>query len=513
MNSVYSEKKICSGCGICEVNCPYDAVKMKVDEEGFLYPVIDYALCVDCGKCRKICSFNRDFINKKKGLSKADFNKKVYVGRHLNKNIVAESRSGGVFSALSDMVLNRGGAICGVVLDEKNIVKHIISERAEDRDLMRGSKYTQSFISREIWSDIKERLTRGQDVLFTGTSCQVAALKRFLGNSYSNLICLDIICHGVVSPLIFDTYIKTWEEKLKSKCLSINFREKKHYGWSAHVERLFLQDNNGKEYFVDSTIYRDLFYGHMTLRPSCYVCPYKSLDHPGDITIGDCWGIEKVDHAYADDLGCSIVFINTSIGDNAFNLIKDCLDVKKINLCEELLQQPLTKPFEVDEMARNDFWQDFYTLDKSFVLEKYGNGKFEKDVYMTEKVDKRSSLEVAFQVLDKIMCMFEEGISISYFFEDNRINTVAIYGFGKMGRHLYYLLKNAGINVEYAIDKHAENIENVDIQVFHPEDDLKKVDAVIVTPAAMFYEIESELYPLIPDTYIISIETVVSYRR
>lgn len=130
-----------------------------------------------------------------------------------------------------------------------------------------------------------------------------------------------------------------------------------------------------------------------------------------------------------------------------------------------------------------------------------------------DRVDKRSTLEVAFQVLDKIMCMFEEGVDISNFFEDNRIDTVAIYGFGKMGRHLYYLLEKAGVKVEYAIDKQAECIDDTRLSVYHPMDNMKKVDAVIVTPAAMFYEIEKELFPLMPDTYIISIETVVSYRR
>ena len=506
----------CCGCGICALVCPNEAIKMEIDDEGFYSPQINEKRCIDCGKCAKICQFKRDYEKRNHKIESINTDKEVFIGRHKSIEVINQSRSGGIFTALSDLILSKGGFVYGAILNDDLNIVHICADNNNMRNKMRGSKYSQSFVSKRIYVQIEEQLIAGKQVLFSGTSCQIAAIKNYLKSDYKNFLSMDILCHGVVSPLVFKEYIRIWEDCLDAKCIGVNFREKNDYGWSDHVERLFFKDNNtNKCFFVDSDMYKNIFYGHMCLRSSCYICPYKSQDHPGDITVGDCWGIEKIDHRYADDMGCSIIFLNSKKGNDFFERVMSELDIKKVYMSECLFQPPLSYPFEVDENERSKFWERFVHGDRKNVIEEYGHGEFKKDYFEKERIkeEKRLSLEVAFQVLDKIMCMYEEGVDISNFFEDNRIETVAIYGFGKMGRHLYYLLEKSGVKVEYAIDKQAENIDDVSLPVYHPMEKMKKVDAVIVSLATMFHDIEKELFLLMPNTYIISIETVVSYRR
>ena len=505
----------CCGCGVCATRCPVDAIIMKDDEEGFAYALIDEQRCINCGKCKEICQFKKALDQREEISEPINLKREIYIGRHCSIEIVKKSRSGGIFTALSDYVLSIGGLVYGAVLNDDFTIEHIEANNQHLRDSMRGSKYSQSCISSDLYRRIKDRLLSGRLILFTGTSCQVAALRNYLQKDYKNLLTMDIVCHGVESPVVLREYIKEWEKNEGAKCTKIDFREKLNHGWSNHIERIFFKQDCNEFFYIDSEIYKNLFYGHLSLRPSCYICPYKSQEHPGDITVGDCWGIDKIDERYADDIGCSIIFVNSRAGREILQRVSNNLDIKKTFMCNELFQPALSEPFKVDPNERFVFWGKFIYGNKKAVMEQYGNGKFEKDYYMDhiKKVDKRSSIEVAFQVLDKIMCMMEENISVSDFFEDNRINTVAIYGFGKMGRHIYYLLDHAAVNVEYAIDKQADIIESESIPVYTPTENLKKVDAVIVTPASFFYEIEKELFPLMPDTHIISIETVVSYRR
>ena len=213
---------------------------------------------------------------------------KVFAVKHKDESTRADSRSGGIFTALSDQVLSNGGVVYGCVLTDDFNAVHIRADNAEERNRMRGSKYIQSKLG-NTFKNVKADLDARRSVLFSGTSCQVAGLKKYLGKEYDDLFCVDIVCHGVPSKKVWNAYLRWQEQKNHSKVAGVNFRNKRDFGWRDHVETFNFE--NGR--LTSSRVFKELFYGHTVLRPSCYECPYKSVMHPGDITIADYWGIEK----------------------------------------------------------------------------------------------------------------------------------------------------------------------------------------------------------------------------
>ena len=243
---------------------------------------------------------------------------KVFAVKHKDESTRADSRSGGIFTALSDQVLSNGGVVYGCILTDDFNAVHIRADNAEERNRMRGSKYIQSKLG-DTFKNVKADLDARRSVLFSGTSCQVAGLKKYLGKEYDDLFCVDIVCHGVPSKKVWNAYLRWQEQKNHSKVAGVNFRNKRDFGWRDHVETLYFE--NGKS--TSSRVFKDFFYGHTVLRPSCYECPYKSVMHPGDITIADYWGIEKAAPEFDDNKGVSLVLINNKTGDNAFEKVKE----------------------------------------------------------------------------------------------------------------------------------------------------------------------------------------------
>ena len=277
---------------------------------------------------------------------------KVYAVKHKDEATRAASRSGGIFTALPDQVLSNGGVVYGCALTDDFDAVHIRADNAEERNRMRGSKYIQSKLG-NTFKNVKADLDARRSVLFSGTSCQVAGLKRYLGKEYDDLFCVDIVCHGVPSKKVWNAYLRWQEQKNHSKVAGVNFRNKREFGWRDHVETLYFE--NGKS--TSSRVFKDLFYGHTVLRPSCYECPYKSVMHPGDITIADYWGIEKAAPEFDDNKGVSLVLVNNEAGEKAFEKVKERLIWKQTKL-EDSLQPPLKAPFPKPE-NRNQFWSDF----------------------------------------------------------------------------------------------------------------------------------------------------------
>jgi len=291
---------------------------------------------------------------------------KVYAVKHKDENVRIASRSGGIFTALSDIVLKENGVVYGCVLTNEFQAVHIRAEDVQTRDLMRGSKYVQSKLG-DTYNRVKDDLIKGRKVLFSGTSCQVAGLLSYLGKEYVNLLCVDIVCHGVPSPMVWREYLCWQERKNHSRIIAVDFRNKKDFGWHAHVETLTME--NGKK--VSSQVFRTLFYGHNVLRPSCYECPYKSILHPGDITIADYWGIERAVPGFDDDKGISLVLINNSKGNMAWNMAKGEVIWKSTNI-EASMQMPLKAPFPRPQ-ERDSFWKDFQNRDMNYIAKEYGD--------------------------------------------------------------------------------------------------------------------------------------------
>lgn len=289
---------------------------------------------------------------------------KVYAVKHKDEATRADSRSGGIFTALSDQVLSNSGVVYGCVLTDDFDAVHIRSDNTEERNRMRGSKYIQSKLG-DTFKNVKADLDAQRSVLFSGTSCQVAGLEKYLGREYDNLFCVDIVCHGVPSPKVWDAYLRWQEQKNHSKVVRADFRNKREFGWHDHVETLGFE--NGKS--TSSKVFKELFYGHMVLRPSCYECPYKSVMHPGDITIADYWGIEKAAPEFDDNKGVSLVLVNNGVGERFFEKVKERLLWKQTKL-ENSLQPPLKAPFPKPE-NREQFWSDFENKSFGYIAKKY----------------------------------------------------------------------------------------------------------------------------------------------
>ena len=279
-NNISCIKSYCYGCSACFNICPNNAIEMQENGEGFKYPVIN-TYCTNCGLCKKVCPYLvNNFTNSE--------NPNCYAFL-AEDNIRLKSSSGGVFSVLAKYFLDNNGYVAGAIWNEDASVSHIVSNKDIDIERMRNSKYVQSNIG-NCYSEIKKILINNKKVLFTGTPCQVAGLKTYLRNDYVNLYCVDIICHGVPSPKVFQKYIN---EKLNNdeKWLNTNFRNK-IYGWSPQLATITTTTTTTTTHdFANTDTFMKTFLQNMCLRSTCTDCKFQTIPRQGDLTMGDFWGI------------------------------------------------------------------------------------------------------------------------------------------------------------------------------------------------------------------------------
>lgn len=355
-----SEKKSeCSGCTACMNICPKNAIQMIEDEEGFKYPQIDKEKCIDCGACYKICP------NIKKDESNNII--EAYGVKHKNDEERMTSRSGGVFIALSDYILNQGGVIYGAQLNKDFTVSHNRAENKEQRDKFKGSKYIQSDMN-DIIKKVQKDLSDNRKVLFSGTACQVHAVKESIPKKYNdNLYTIDLICHGVPSKKIFEEFLK-YIEKISGKTIKeFNFRDKR-FGWRSHYETCIFED--GTE--LTTQYFKNLFYGHNILRPACHNCNYANTHRPADVTIADFWGIENVAPDFQDKKGVSLTIINNQKGKQWFEAVKSELHTVYCSV-EDCIKNTYTLNQPTPEAeTREEFWNDYKNKDFDYIIEKYG---------------------------------------------------------------------------------------------------------------------------------------------
>lgn len=230
----------CCGCTACQAICGHDAITMQPDALGFLYPVVDTDKCVDCGLCEKVCAFHENY-DKSLNLSQPD----AYAARHKDMKEVETSRSGAAFIAISDWILEQGGVVYGAALDKGFRVVHKRAINKEERDAFKGSKYVQSDLQ-GIFRQVRKDLLDGRIVLFSGTPCQTSGLNSFIGKKLrENLYLVDIVCHGVPGPKIWESYLAHLEKKLHAEVCEVVFRDKKRFGWTAHIESITLSKIGG----------------------------------------------------------------------------------------------------------------------------------------------------------------------------------------------------------------------------------------------------------------------------
>ncbi len=359
MSHIATDKKeYCTGCGVCGAVCPVKAIEYSYDEEGFLAPQIDQNKCVNCGKCVEHCHLQ--------SAKKPETKKAIaqYAVKVQDEKVRMNSRSGGVFVALSNAVLEDGGVVYGAVLEGASNVIHLRAESQAERNKMCGSKYVQSDTTK-LWEQLFADVKSGRMVLFSGTPCQVAAVYYALGREYDNLYLCDFVCHGVPGPLFWKDYIAFMEAKYKGTVTAFEFRDKRNHSWESHVEELVF-DNR----VVYSKRYTNLFYTNECLRKSCYTCPYATMDRLSDFTIGDYWGIDEAAPEFNDHKGVSLVLIRNEKARCLFDEVKETLEILD-TAATPPIHSGLRKPTAFPP-SRQSFWEDYRKKGFGYVSRKYG---------------------------------------------------------------------------------------------------------------------------------------------
>lgn len=313
------EKNQCTGCGLCSVKCPKQCVLMVEDEEGFRFPKIDSSKCVGCGLCLNTCPATTaaDGLYSK-------YNRSYYCGIIKDNEVLIKSSSGGVFGVLAEYIIRNGGYVCGCIYTDEMEAIHILSNRKQDIEKMYGSKYVQSRVE-HCFTEILDHLNSNEMILFTGTACQIAALRLFLDKDYSKLYCVEILCHGVPSPGLFRMYKKYLEKSLGGKIKDIRFRDKSRDGWGSEHRTRIVYERNGKIHDKRPLLpaYFSAFFYGLDLRESCYQCKFAKPERATDLTIGDFWGSwAKYKKRFKE--GISVIGVNTEKGSDLFLNVLNC---------------------------------------------------------------------------------------------------------------------------------------------------------------------------------------------
>lgn len=300
----------CALCGACINACPTDAIRFKKQYLDFCYPDIDADLCINCNKCELSCPILGEKSKPENGFPIA------FAAQSKNDEVRMRSSSGGAFYELADKMLKDGGYACGAVFDEEFHVKHIVSNSKNDVYRMMGSKYAQSDVG-YCYREIKEKLIAGEKVLFSGCPCQVAGLRTFLGKEYRNLLLVELICHGIPSDQMLQTYIHMQEKKYGAKLKRMEFRNKTK-GW--HNSAVRMEFENHRIYSIPYTAdaYTIGFLRNISLKSSCYNCHFRNFTAGSDIILGDFWGAE-VELPEDDNKGISAILVNSGKGMDILN--------------------------------------------------------------------------------------------------------------------------------------------------------------------------------------------------
>lgn len=348
------DEKTCTQCGACYDSCPRACITKQFTDEGFYIPFIG-SDCIRCGLCLKICP-QMNPIGHSAPI-------RVYAGWATDDVIRRTSSSGGAFSVLASEVLERGGVVVGAAYKSYLQVAHICIERASDLPRMRGSKYIASDLS-GIYKQVENYLKAGRRVLFSGTPCQVAALKSFLHKDYDSLVTIDLICHGVPPQKAFDRYLKKIGKNVQE---NDRFRFRNTEGWGFDLR------HNECKIPISDTYYQKAFAQGYMFNHACYQCRYATAERVGDITLGDFWGLGAVvPFPYDTKKGVNCILVNGRKGEEllkeaAGNLFLTERHIEEAVAGNHNLQAPSECP-----PARETFLQDLEKLSNRELRRKYG---------------------------------------------------------------------------------------------------------------------------------------------
>ena len=319
------DKKECCGCWACYSVCPRQCIKMEEDGEGFRYPSVNTSLCIDCGLCEKVCPVinadNADTPHWQEGL----------LAQNKDERIRRESTSGGAFTAIATWIIRQGGVVFGAGYRKGTfIVEHQAVEREVDLAVFRNSKYVQSDVG-DTFRKALEFLKAGRWVCFSGTPCQIEGLRGYLRNrEYEKLVCVDLVCRGIPSPRILTKYIEAQQTLIGGEFTNVLFRDK-FYGYHYSSFSIYNKEK-GKDYHkgVDTNAYLRAFFNNLSDRPSCYACRFKKRYRMSDITLWDCFPIERFTKVM-DGNGTTRVLVQSAKGRMVMDAVKDNLRTVEVD--------------------------------------------------------------------------------------------------------------------------------------------------------------------------------------
>lgn len=359
------KKEDCCGCWACENICPKHCITMVKDTEGFLYPTVDTKLCIECGLCQKVCPIkNNDkenYIHSQSG----------FLVQNKDEEIRKESTSGGAFTAIATWIIQQGGIVFGAAYDQGSFkVIHRYVETKEELKIFRNSKYVQS----EIGNTFKEALIflkQGRWVCFSGTPCQIEGLKKFLKNKeYDKLICVDVICRGVPSPQILEKYLNSQQKKIGGQFTNVLFRDK-YYGY--HYSSFSIYNKDEKRNYhkgVETNAYLRAFFHNLSDRPSCYHCQFKKRYRVSDLTLWDCFSVEKFTKQM-DEKGTTCVLAHSIKGKNLMNEIKNNIRIIDVD-ADKLVIGVREMLYSIPQNSqRSDFFRDFNNMESIDFFDKW----------------------------------------------------------------------------------------------------------------------------------------------
>lgn len=334
-------KSECFGCEACAQVCGKDAIRMQEDGEGFRYPVVDAALCVKCGLCNRACPYEN--------MPEASEGEKVaFGGYHRDMEIKGESTSGGAFSAIAEGWCDENYVIFGAAAEGLRVYHDFVDDKAQLQKL-RKSKYSQSEMG-TAYRQVKTFLREGKKVLFSGTPCQIAGLRAYLGKTKTEkLLTVEVICEGVPTPHFVRGY-ETHMKKLHGadiQTLDYRYKDMKKVAGKWDFQVMYTALKNGKTFKKDRWFnpFWSIWLNHLMSRPSCYQCPFANTKRLADISLGDLWGV----HLYCPELygrnaGASLVVCNTEKGRQALELAKPHLYGHELDFATALkYQSPMRK--------------------------------------------------------------------------------------------------------------------------------------------------------------------------
>ena len=318
------DKTLCCGCSACAMKCPKHCITMQPDNEGFLYPVVNEADCIDCGLCEKVCHELHPY-DERNPLN-------VYAAINKDEQVRLNSSSGGIFYLLAEKTIAEGGVVFGARFDDDWQVVIDYAETIEDVKPFMGSKYVQARTV-TAYKDAETFLKQGRKVLFSGSPCQIAGLHHYLRKDYDNLTTVDFVCHGVPSPKVWQRYLDEVVKAGKQAINDVKFRNKGN-GWKK-FNFVLSYNHDSKSYSLSSwhqqNHYMRAFLSDMILRPSCHDCRAKQGSSRSDITIADFWGIDREIPDMDDDKGTGLVLVNTEKG-------RQALDWSKVTMKESSIE-------------------------------------------------------------------------------------------------------------------------------------------------------------------------------